>query len=84
MDANAKASRAASILEDLVFIEAISVVKGYHVDVFLEHSSTPEEIMEAHRAVRSLTLVQGQLQSFVDDGRLLERKQKDRQRGQHA
>ena len=84
MDSQAKASRAASILGDAVFTDAISVVKGYHTGVFHEPSSTPDEIMEAHRAVRSLTLVQGQLQSFVDDGRLLERKQKDRQRGQHA
>lgn len=76
MDILVKAERAKAILQDDVFKEALDVVKEYHTGTFLNAGSSQEEIMEAHRMVRALALIQGQLQSFADTGRLLERKQK--------
>lgn len=77
-----KAERAKTILADSVFIEACNVVEEQYVGVFKYPTSSDEDIMEAARMVRALALVKGQLQSFVDTGRLLERKRngKDRQR----
>jgi len=77
-----KAERAKTILADSVFIEACNVVEEQYVGVFKYLTSSDEDIMEAARMVRALALVKGQLQSFVDTGRLLERKRngKDRQR----
>ena len=82
MDTVAKAERAKTILADNVFIEAMNVVEEQYVVVFKYPTSSDEDIMEAARMVRALALIKGQLQSFVDNGRLLERKKngKDRQR----
>jgi len=77
-----KAERAKTILADNVFIEAFDMVQSQYVGVFKHPTSSDDEIMEAARMVRALALVKGQLQSFVDTGRLLERKKngKGRQR----
>lgn len=82
MDTVAKAERAKTILSDNVFIEAMNVVEDQYVGVFKHPTSSDDEVMEAARMVRALALIKGQLQSFVDNGRLLERKKngKGRQR----
>jgi len=82
MDTHVKAARAKQILEDEVFKEALNVVLSEQVGVFTYPNSSEEKIMEAHRMVRALTQLKGQLQSFVSDGKLLERRQdKVRHRG---
>lgn len=82
METHVKAARAKQILEDEVFKEALNMILSEQVGVFRHPNSSQEEIMEAHRMVRSLTQLQGQLQSFVNDGKLLERRQdKVRHRG---
>lgn len=82
MDTHVKAARAKQILEDEVFKDALNVVLSDQIEVFSNLNSSQEEIMEAHRMVRALTLLKGQLQSFVSDSKLLERRQdKVRHRG---
>lgn len=82
MDTHVKAARAKQILEDEVFKGALNVVLSDQIEVFSNLNSSQEEIMEAHRMVRALTLLKGQLQSFVSDSKLLERRQdKVRHRG---
>lgn len=76
MEPSTKAARAKQILEDEVFIEAISVLKNSSIGVFLYPTATEDEIMEARKTVLSLTLIERQLQRFIDDWKLLERKQK--------
>lgn len=76
MDISAKAARAQQILNDEVFKEALSVLKDDSVGVFMYTNSTDDEIMEARKAVLALSLVERQLQKFVNDWKLLERKQK--------
>ena len=82
MDTHVKAARAKQLLEDEVFKEALDMVLSAQVGVFQYPTSSEEEIMEAHRMVRALAAFKGQLQSFVDDSKLLERRQnKARHRG---
>jgi hypothetical protein len=82
MDTHVKAARAKQILEDDVFKEALNMVLSEQIEVFKRLNASQEEIMEAHRMVRALTLLKGQLQSFVSDSKLLERRQdKVRHRG---
>lgn len=76
MDISTKAARAQQILNDEVFKEALSVLKDDSVRVFMYPNSTDDEIMEARKAVLALSLVERQLQKFVNDWKLLERKQK--------
>ena len=76
MEPAAKAARAQQILSDEVFTEALSVLKKESIGVFLYPTATDEEIMEARKAVLALSLVERQLQRFVDGWKLLERKQK--------
>lgn len=84
MDTHVKAARAKQILEDDVFKEALNMVLSEQVGVFTHPTSSEEEIMEAHRMVRALTQLKGYLQSFVDDGKLLEKRQlKGRHRVYH-
>lgn len=82
MDVHVKASRAKQLLEDMVLKEALNVLLSEQIEVFESLNSSQEEIMEAHRMVRSLSRFKAQLQSFVNDGRFLERRQdKVRHRG---
>tara|TARA_R110000803_G_scaffold51114_6_gene105830 strand:+ start:2746 stop:2988 length:243 start_codon:yes stop_codon:yes gene_type:complete len=76
MEPSIKATRAQQILNDEVFTEALSVLKKDSIGVFLYPTATDEEIMEARKAVLALSLVERQLQRFVDDWKLLERKLK--------
>lgn len=84
MDVHVKAARAKQILEDDVFKEALNMVLSEQVGVFTHSTSSEGEIMEAHRMVRALTQLKGYLQSFVDNGKLLEKRQnKGRHRVNH-
>jgi hypothetical protein len=74
MDAEIKGNRAAVILNDDTFKLAVDGVLSYHIGIFTNASSSQDEIMEAHRMVRSLALIEGQLQSFIDDGEIQKRK----------
>jgi hypothetical protein len=76
MDIAAKAARAQQILTDEVFTEVISVLKKDSIGVFTYPNATDEDVMEARRTVLALSLVEQQLQKFVNDWKLLERKQK--------
>lgn len=76
MDVKVKATRAKAILEDDLFKEALSMVIDNQVGVFKYPTASEEDIMEAHRMVRCVSLLERQLQSYVTTGRLLERKQK--------
>lgn len=76
MDKMSRAKAAEVLLRDPVLLEAFDVVKSYQIGVFENPSASQEEIMEAHRMVRALTLVEDQLTSFVVDGKLLERRGK--------
>lgn len=84
MDVHVKAARAKQIFEDDVFKDAFNMVLNAQVGVFTHPTASEEEIMEAHRMVRALSQLKGHLQSFVTDGKLLERQQnKVRHRGNH-
>lgn len=80
MDKDQRASRAKSILEDGVFLDAISVVKEYHTATFLKPNAEAEEVMEARRMVLALTEVVNELVSFMTDGELAKHK-RDKHRG---
>ena len=82
MDVHVKAARAKQLLEDVVLKEALDVLLSEQIGVFESPSASQEEIMEAHRMVRSLSQLKAKLQSFVNDGRFLQRRQdKVRHRG---
>lgn len=74
MDVDVKANNAFRILNDDTFKDAVNGVLSYHIGVFRNPTSSQEEIMEAHRMVRALALIEGQLQSFIDDGEIQKRK----------
>lgn len=76
MDVVARAKRAQAILSDDVFLEAVNVVLEENIGIFRDANASQEDIMEAHRMVRASEALMRQLKSFVDDGRLLEHRQK--------
>ena len=76
MDKMQRARVAETLLRDPVLLEAFDMVKNRQVEVFQSSHSSAEEIMEAHRMVRALALVEDQLTSFVVDGKLLEKRNK--------
>lgn len=81
MDAEAKSKRAQAILNDEVYREAMDVVTSYHIGVFTNPNSSQEEIMEAHRMVRALALIEGQLGTFADDAKFQKRRTERMSRG---
>ena len=77
-----KKLNAERLLNDETLRLAFDMIQHDAVGVFKYPNASQEEIMEAHRMVRALTLLKGQLQSFVSDSKLLERRQdKVRHRG---
>lgn len=76
MDKMHRAKTAEVLLRDPVLLEAFDLVKQAQIGVFEYPNSSQEDIMEAHRMVRALALLENQLTSFVVDGKLLEKRSK--------
>lgn len=80
MDTAQKAARAKALLDDPILKEAFDVIEKAQISTFTDQVCDAEQLMEAHRMVRALRLLQGQLTSFITDGKLLERRNL---KGQH-
>ena len=80
MDTAQKAARAKALLDDPILKEAFDVIEKAQISTFTDQVCDAEQLMEAHRTVRALRLLQGQLTSFITDGTLLERRN---MKGQH-
>jgi hypothetical protein len=76
MDKMTRAQVAETLLRDPVLLEAFNLVKQRQIEVFEYAKSSQEDIMEAHRMVRALVLLEDQLKTFVMDGKLLEKRNK--------
>lgn len=76
MDRSVKAARAKSLLQDEILQEAFSVVEENLLEVFRYPNSSQEDIMEAHRMVRALDALRTQLEAFVADGKMAERRKR--------
>lgn len=80
MDKVQRATHAKALLADPLLKEAFDVVQNAQISLFTENVCDAEQLMEAHRMVRALRLLQDQLASYITDGKLLERRI---ERGQH-
>lgn len=78
MDIQQRAARAKALLEDPLLKEAFDVLENAQISAFTTQVCNTEQLMEAHRMVRSLRLLKDQLTSFVMDGKLLERREEKR------
>jgi hypothetical protein len=78
MDIQQRAARAKSLLEDPLLKEAFDVLENAQIGLFTTQVCNPEQLMEAHRMVRSLRLLKDQLTSFITDGKLLDRREEKR------
>jgi hypothetical protein len=78
MDIAQRAARAKSLLEDPLLKEAFDVIESAQISLFTTQVCNAEQLMEAHRMVRSLRLLKDQLTSVVTDGKLLERREEKR------
>ena len=80
MDAIQRAAHAKTLLADPLLKEAFDMLEKAQISLFTDQVCSAEQLMEAHRMVRALRLLQDQLTSFVTDGKLLERRV---EKGQH-
>jgi hypothetical protein len=80
MDKIQRAARAKALIDDPLLKEAFDVLESAQISVFTSQGCAPEQIMEAHRMIRSLRELREQLDSVIVDGKLLERRI---ERGQH-
>ena len=78
MDIQQRAARAKALLEDPLLKEAFDVLENAQISMFATQVCDAEQLMEAHRMVRSLRLLKDQLTSFIVDGKLLERREEKR------
>jgi hypothetical protein len=76
MDTVVRARRAELLLSDEVFKAAHDVVYQRCVGVFTHPTSSQDEIMEASRIVRSLSMLTDALQSFADEAKMFDRQVK--------
>jgi hypothetical protein len=75
MDTVQRAARAKALLEDPLLKEAFDVLENAQISAFTTQVCDAEQLMEAHRMVRSLRMLKDQLTSFIVDGKLLERRE---------
>ena len=78
MDKKARAQHAERLMEDDVLQNAFNVVLEYHTSVFTKRTATDAEVLEARRMVFALNEVKGQLGKFIGDGKILEKRDQDR------
>lgn len=78
MDRKARGQHAQRLLDDDVLQEAINGVLSYHQSVFMNPTATDEQVLAARDEVKALKSVMGRLRSFVADGKILEKKDQDR------
>lgn len=79
MEKKARAQHAERLLNDDVLQEAFSVVKEYHTERMMRANTADGDVLEARRDFLALERVIGQLRSFVSDGRILEKRDRDRE-----
>ena len=75
MDIQQRAARAKALLEDPLLKEAFDVLENAQISMFATQVCDAEQLMEAHRMVRSLRMLKDQLTSFIVDGKLLDRRE---------
>lgn len=78
MDIHQRAARAKALLEDPLLKEAFDVLENAQISMFATQVCDAEQLMEAHRMVRSLRMLKDQLTSFIVDGKLLDRREEKR------
>jgi hypothetical protein len=78
MDKIARANHAANLMADDVLQEAFTVAFRRHCDIFTNKLATDEEVLEARRMAFAVKEVQSQLQSFIVDGKIIEKRNQDR------
>jgi hypothetical protein len=78
MDTVQRAARAKALLEDPLLKEAFDVLENAQISAFTTQVCDAEQLMEAHRMVRSLRMLKDQLTSFIVDGKMLERREEKR------
>ena len=78
MDIHQRAARAKALLEDPLLKEAFDVLENAQISAFTTQVCDAEQLMEAHRMVRSLRMLKDQLTSFIVDGKMLERREEKR------
>ena len=78
MDTAPRAARAQALLEDRLLKEAFDVLENAQISAFTTQVCDAEQLMEAHRMVRSLRMLKDQLTSFIVDGKMLERREEKR------
>jgi hypothetical protein len=78
MDTVQRAARAKALLEDPLLKEAFDVLENAQIGLFTTQVCDAEQLMEAHRMVRSLRMLKDQLTSFIVDGKMLERREEKR------
>jgi hypothetical protein len=80
MNVQQRADRAKAILNDPLFKEACDVIEYAQVRAFTDEVCGPDQLMEAHRMVRALKLLKGELENVMITGKLFDRQ---KQKGQH-
>ena len=80
MDTKQRAARAKALLDDPLLKEVFDVLENEQISLFTNQVCNSEQLMEAHRDVRALRRIKDRLTSFIEDEKLLERREK---RGQH-
>jgi hypothetical protein len=62
------------LLNDDTLRMALDMIQDDAIGVFTYPNSSQEDIMEAHRMVRSLDALRSKLEAFVADGKISERR----------
>lgn len=75
MDKKARAHHAENLMRDDVLQDAFNMVEKYYIDTIISGSASIDDVLEARQSILALKRVKSQIQTYIVDGKLLERKE---------
>jgi hypothetical protein len=78
MDKRTRASQAAHLMRNPVLLEAFEAISKSYTNAFVSVGASDGDVLEAHRMILALQAVKSQIQTYIVDGKLEERKERNR------
>jgi hypothetical protein len=75
MDKSTRAQNADRLLQDNVLKEAFLMVEQYYTNTIISESASIDDVLEARHSILALKRVKSQIQTYIVDGKLLQRKE---------
>lgn len=74
----ARAHQAENLMRDTVLLEAFEALSKTYTNAFVSAGASDDDVLNAHRMILALQSVKSQIQTYIVDGKLEVRKERNR------